>query len=87
MKGLALASLLVGLALGTSVHFATFAGFTVVALALITAFSWTTASISELSYRVVLAAIALQVGYFATVAARIVLEQRRRKLDDRRRKD
>ena len=85
MKGLALAFFVAGLALGLTVRFPTFALFTVAALGVFAALNWTALSTAGLSYQLVLVALALQLGYYAAGAARMVLEHRRRKARDRKR--
>ena len=78
MTGLALAFFVVGLGFGTTVRFPTFALFTLAALAAFAVLNATAVSIAGLLYRLALIASALQLGYFATIATRILLERRRR---------
>lgn len=82
MEGSALAFFVAGLALGLTVRFPTFALFTVAALGAFAALNWTALPTAGLLYQLVLVAIVLQLGYYAAVAARMVLEHRRRKARD-----
>jgi hypothetical protein len=68
---------LMGALLGTSVRFPTFAILSLISVGLYGAFDLATTPVEMVVYHLVAALVALQVGYFVSVAVRIAAEYRK----------
>jgi hypothetical protein len=68
---------LLGALLGAGVSFPAFAILTVVGIGIYAVVEFTTLSIAILAYRLVVALLALQIGYFVTIAVRIARQRRK----------